>query len=139
MPQTVRYDGGWEIISHVRCLHSGGSAESYGVERGKAVSTTEQLCSMLRQREERGLAKYGVTVDRTDLTPAQWLQHSIEEQLDNLQYTMRLRDEIVVLCDRCARLEAVADHMLAYLETACHKETGEHFARMLREAREVKP
>jgi|GEM_PF-1962027 len=103
------------------------------------MSTTEQLCSMLRERHALGLAKYGVTVDRTDLTPEQWLQHSIEEQLDNLQYMMRLREEIAKLGARYERVEGVADSMLAYMEIGFQKETGEHFAQALREAKEVKP
>ena len=40
---------------------------------------------------------------------------------------------------RCERVEGVADSMLAYLETACHQETGEHFAKALKEAKEVQP
>jgi len=103
------------------------------------MSTTEELCSMLRERHERGLAKYGVTVDRTDLTPEQWIQHSIEEKMDDLQYMMRLRDEIAKLRARCERLDGISEQMVAYLETACHQETGEHFAKALKEAKEVKP
>lgn len=103
------------------------------------MSTTEELCSMLRERHERGLAKYGVTVDRTDLTAEQWLQHSIEEKMDDLQYMMRLRDEIAKLRALCERLDGVAEQMVAHLETACHQETGEHFAKALKEAKEVKP
>lgn len=58
------------------------------------MTTTETLCAMIRERAAVGLKKYGVTVDRKDLTADQWLQHSIEEKLDDLQYTMRLRAEI---------------------------------------------
>lgn len=46
----------------------------------------EQLVAELRTRADHGLAKYGVTPDRADLTTAQWLQHAIEEQFDNLVY-----------------------------------------------------
>lgn len=58
------------------------------------MSTTETLCEMIRERAAVGLKKYGVTIDRKDLTAEQWLQHSIEEKLDDLQYMMRLRAEI---------------------------------------------
>jgi hypothetical protein len=58
------------------------------------MTTTETLCAMIRERAAVGLKKYGVTVDRKDLTADQWLQHSIEEKLDDLQYMMRLRAEI---------------------------------------------
>lgn len=55
-------------------------------------STTERIIAELRERHEKGLAKYGVTVDRTDLTPSQWGQHLKEELLDASQYVQRLID-----------------------------------------------
>lgn len=58
------------------------------------MTTTDKLCALLRERHEIGLKKYGVTLDRKDLTADQWLQHSIEEKLDDLQYMIRLREEI---------------------------------------------
>jgi uncharacterized coiled-coil DUF342 family protein len=65
----------------------------------------------IRERHEAGLEKYGVTVDRKDLTPDQWLQHSIEEKLDDLQYMMRLREEIARLEDRIKALVKAGDAM----------------------------
>lgn len=59
-------------------------------------STTERLVTMLRHRHKAGLKKYGVTVDRKDLKPDEWIQHAIEELLDGAAYLMRLRDEIAV-------------------------------------------
>ena len=48
-----------------------------------AVSnTTAALIDMLRQRDAAGRAKYGTTLDRTDLSQAEWLQHMAEELLD---------------------------------------------------------
>ena len=44
----------------------------------------------MRVREERGLMKYGTTVDRTDLTQAQWLQHAYEEALDLAIYLKKV-------------------------------------------------
>lgn len=58
------------------------------------MTTTEKLCAMLRERHDKGLAKYGTTVDRKDLTPEEWAQHAIEEMLDGAAYLMRLKDEI---------------------------------------------
>ena len=65
------------------------------MDNTEKMNTTEKLCAMIRQRAEVGLKKYGVTVDRKDLTAEQWLQHSIEEKIDDLKYMMRLREEIV--------------------------------------------
>lgn len=40
----------------------------------------------LQQREQRGLSKYQRTMDRTDLTHEEWLQHAYEEALDMALY-----------------------------------------------------
>ena len=45
-------------------------------------------------REERGKAKYNTTMDRTDLTHQEWLQHAYEEALDMALY---LKKSIQVL------------------------------------------
>ena len=48
----------------------------------------------LAQRAEVGLAKYGVTMERTDLTRLDWLHHAQQEALDLAVYLERLiRDE----------------------------------------------
>jgi hypothetical protein len=44
----------------------------------------------LKVREERGLSKYGTTMDRTDLTTIEWLQHAYEEALDLSVYLKKL-------------------------------------------------
>lgn len=40
-----------------------------------------------------GLAKYGATVERTDLTRLQWLQHAQDEAMDLAIYLQRLIDD----------------------------------------------
>jgi hypothetical protein len=55
----------------------------------KTVQAAQRL---LADRERVGLAKYGTTVDRTDLAPGDWLQHAIEETSDLLLYLIRLRE-----------------------------------------------
>lgn len=46
------------------------------------------------ERAEFGLAKYGVTVERTDLSTLDWLVHTQEELMDAVVYLERLiRDE----------------------------------------------
>jgi polyhydroxyalkanoate synthesis regulator phasin len=69
------------------------------------MTTTDRLVAMLRERHERGLAKYKVTVDRDDLTPGQWAQHAIEELLDGAAYLMRLKDEMDSIARRVLELE----------------------------------
>jgi len=50
----------------------------------------QQVIADMRVREERGFMKYGTTVDRTDLTQAQWLQHAYEEALDLAIYLKKV-------------------------------------------------
>jgi hypothetical protein len=47
----------------------------------------------LKVREERGLNKYGTTVDRNDLTELDWLQHAYEEALDLAVYLKKIINE----------------------------------------------
>jgi hypothetical protein len=45
-------------------------------------------------RAERGLDKYGVTTERTDLDTLQWLQHAQEEAMDLAVYLERLMADV---------------------------------------------
>ena len=54
----------------------------------------ERVINKIRERAEMGLKKYGVGVDRTDLTLLQWCQHLQEEQMDSAIYLERIMQEI---------------------------------------------
>ena len=54
----------------------------------------EQVRSDLLSRSKRGIQKYGVTMDREDLTLKEWLQHAYEETLDKALYLKRAMKEI---------------------------------------------
>jgi hypothetical protein len=81
------------------------------------MTTTDRLVAMLRERHAAGLAKYRVTVDRTDLTPSQWAQHAIEELLDGAAYLMRLQDNMDSLARRILELERENEDLREQLET----------------------
>lgn len=67
--------------------------EEQPLSPAKELSTEQLVCDEIMRRKERGLAKYGTTVDRTDLTHEQWQQHLLEELLDAAVYLMRqMRD-----------------------------------------------
>jgi hypothetical protein len=60
----------------------------------KQPSTILQLViAELKVREERGLSKYGTTMDRKDLTTKEWLQHAYEEALDLAVYLKKIINE----------------------------------------------
>ena len=54
----------------------------------------ENVVSQLRGREERGLSKYGVNTERTDLSTLEWLQHLQEELMDGAVYIEKLKKEL---------------------------------------------
>jgi hypothetical protein len=66
----------------------------------KEKCTTESIVDMIRSRSAVGLDKYGVSVDRTDLTTEQWIQHAIEEMLDGAQYLYRIKQELAKRIDK---------------------------------------
>ena len=49
---------------------------------------------MIAERQAKGIAKYGTTLEGNPLTLRQWLQHLLEEQLDAAAYTLRAIEEI---------------------------------------------
>ena len=69
------------------------------------TETLENLIVRYKKREEFGLAKYGTTMDRRDLSPVAWAVHLQEELMDASLYVERLRYAL-------ALLEA-AHHLLA--------------------------
>ncbi len=73
----------------------------------KIPSETVQAAQrLLAERERVGLAKYGTTVDRTDLSPEQWAQHLVEELLDAALYVLRLKQSMRELEDNARAMAA---------------------------------
>lgn len=58
-------------------------------------SVVQSVISEFEQRSAVGIKKYGVTLDRTDLLPSEWVQHAREELMDMLLYLTRLKKELV--------------------------------------------
>lgn len=100
------------------------------------MTTTDTLIAMIRERHAAGLAKYGVTVDRKDLTPEQWLQHSIEERIDDLKYMMRLREEIAALRQSRDEWRNCADMLRRYIASELRK-GGKSFWEVDKSVREL--
>jgi len=67
----------------------------------------DKVCEEIQARAEIGLNKYGVSMERTDLTIVEWLQHGMEEALDLAVYLKRLQLEITKLQRRNDWLEEV--------------------------------
>ena len=52
---------------------------------------TQRVIYLLESRAKKGFHEYGVTMDREDLTPEQWIDHAIEEALDLAIYLMKIK------------------------------------------------
>jgi len=59
----------------------------------KKSNLLTQVVAELEAREVKGIETYGTTLDRTDLTRSQWLQHAYEEALDLALYLKKLKIE----------------------------------------------
>ena len=46
----------------------------------------DKVCEKIQKRAEFGLKKYGVTLERDDLTELEWLVHAQEEAMDLANY-----------------------------------------------------
>ena len=62
------------------------------VERLKAQLTEceESVIQKIRQRRDAGRQKYGMPMERTDLTKRDWMRHAQEEALDLAIYLEKL-------------------------------------------------
>lgn len=56
-------------------------------------SIEDQVIAEIEDRALLGFNKYGVTMDRKDLSKAEWLQHLKEELMDSILYIQKLINE----------------------------------------------
>jgi hypothetical protein len=54
----------------------------------------EQVVSKFNERSQRGIEKYGTTLDRDDLSIEEWVDHAIEESMDFILYLYKIKTEI---------------------------------------------
>lgn len=73
-------------------------------------STVDRACKLIQGRANVGQVKYGVSIDRDDLTASDWAQHALEEMLDGAQYLIRLKDEMEALQKENAELKQELKH-----------------------------
>lgn len=57
-------------------------------------SIVDSVIQKFLQRSAIGKEKYGVTLDRTDLSVKDWIQHAQEELMDGILYLEKLKKEI---------------------------------------------
>ena len=54
----------------------------------------EQIVNSFVNRSELGIKKYGKTLDKNKLSLLEWLNHSIEEKMDDILYMQRALNEL---------------------------------------------
>lgn len=60
----------------------------------------EAIVQKFQQRSDVGQKKYGVTLDRKDLSTYDWIQHTQEELMDAILYLERLKRDILEKTDK---------------------------------------
>ena len=73
--------------------------ERYYVENedGEIVQLDSIVSSIINQftvRSLMGKAKYGVDLDRTDLTILEWIEHAKQEHMDAILYLEKIKQEV---------------------------------------------
>lgn len=58
------------------------------------MTVQERVIAIIQAQQEKGLRKYGKTVDDAELSTAQWIQHAQEELVDCLVYLEKLKCKI---------------------------------------------
>jgi hypothetical protein len=56
-------------------------------------TVVQSVVNKFLQRSEVGIKKYGVTLDRTDLSTLDWIVHAQEELMDGILYLEKLKQE----------------------------------------------
>jgi len=60
----------------------------------KLDSIVTSIIKQFVSRAEQGKTKYGVDLDRTDLTLLEWIEHAKQEHMDAILYLEKIKQEI---------------------------------------------
>jgi hypothetical protein len=60
----------------------------------KLDSVVTTIIEQFKERSERGKAKYGVDLDRTDLTLLEWIEHAKQEHMDAILYLEKIKQTV---------------------------------------------
>lgn len=89
-PQMYGNPRGVSLLAMFNCPYCGANLDGAdGMTEPCGDMTVEAVVADFRSRSNRGIGKYGVTLDRRDLTLRDWLQHAYEESLDHSNYLKR--------------------------------------------------
>jgi len=57
-------------------------------------SVVTTIIEQFKERSERGKAKYGVDLDRTELSLLEWIEHVKQEHMDAILYLEKIKQVI---------------------------------------------
>jgi hypothetical protein len=57
-------------------------------------SVVTSIIEQFKERSEQGKAKYGVDLDRTDLSLLEWIEHAKQEHMDAILYLEKIKQVI---------------------------------------------
>jgi hypothetical protein len=78
-------------------VYFGTEAKPYKESEIVKDSIVESVVKQFKERSEVGIAKYGVTLDREDLSTLEWLQHLQEELFDASLYIEKLKSKLHII------------------------------------------
>ena len=58
-------------------------------------SIVTTIIDQFKIRSAKGKAKYGVDLDRTDLTLLEWIEHAKQEHMDAILYLEKIKQEFI--------------------------------------------
>jgi len=94
--EVVRYsysDGDWMwAIKGTHFLLNPNSCEIYNEQQTDTI--VESVTNQFKERSEVGINKYGVTLDRNDLTTLEWIEHAKQELMDGILYLEKLKQQL---------------------------------------------
>jgi hypothetical protein len=61
------------------------------------TNNAKACIALIEERDAFGQAHYPAGMDRTDLSPEQWMQHAVEEMADQMNYIMKLKHDLPAL------------------------------------------
>jgi hypothetical protein len=61
----------------------------------KLDSIVTSIITQFEERSAKGKAKYGVDLDRTDLTLLEWIEHAKQEHMDAILYLEKIKQEYI--------------------------------------------
>jgi hypothetical protein len=80
-------------ISHTGMVYFGTEAKPYREQEVIKDSIVKSVVEQFKARSEVGINKYGVTLDRDDLSVLEWINHAQQEAMDFCLYLEKLKSE----------------------------------------------